>query len=110
MRASPCRFRVLQACEIILGRSWGLEYAAQMAGIMEFVAPSFTPEEIEEAQIKLQYPSPYDQARQAYAAMVSVYEIPIARGDWGACLAKDVERLRPGLQLPKRLQRERYLV
>ena len=108
IRASPCRFRVFQILNTLLGPD--LEHVARIAATSRFVHPPFTPAEIEQARRMLDYPGPYDQAREAYAAMVNAYRIPVARGDWGASLAKDLERLRPGIQIPKRLQRDHYLV
>jgi hypothetical protein len=91
-------------CKTILGPD--LEHVALIAGILKFVDPPFTPPEIEEAAIALQYPGPYDQAREAYAAMVQVYEIPMARGDWGGCWADDVQRPRPRLKIPERFRKD----
>ena len=33
-----------------------------------------------------------------------------SRGDWAAYPAEDIERLRPGIHIPKRLRRDHYLV
>ncbi|MEA3207912.1 MAG: hypothetical protein QOE70_969 [Chthoniobacter sp.] len=84
---SPCRLRRLQASnEANWSRVW--EELAQLLWLLKLVDQPYTVAEIEAVNAAGDAECCYHDAREGYAAMVETYGVPVARGDWGACMAR----------------------
>jgi hypothetical protein len=108
-RACPCPSRIVQAYHA-LSKWSGTTYTAYFVNLYGLSDPPLKSSDVEKAMEVMRYPGPFDEAREGYAAAVAAWNIPLAKGDWGLRLSTDLERLRPGIQIPSRLQRDVYLL
>ncbi len=106
---SACRFRALEAAKGFLSyMKW--EQAAEFLFASGLVDRPFTGDEIESLRLAVSFDSYFQEARDRYAAMLPIYGIKIARGDWGAWKHSGLDRLRPRIKIPTRLRRQLYLI
>lgn len=106
--AGACRFRMVDDLQQKL--ACGMEAVMAIVNSRENFRPRFTTDDVNAVTQARRYLAHFREARTSYAAMVEAYGIPVARGDWGAYVGEDIEQLRLGLEIPKRLQRGEYLV
>jgi hypothetical protein len=104
-----CRFRALETAKKMLACLNWPDTAAFLAA-RGLVDRPFSTAEVESVRRAVLFETVFfKEARDRYAAMLPVYRLERACGDWGAWTPGDLRRFRPELDIPFRVRKQLYL-
>ena len=99
--------RLLDAFTTASGLSW--ENCADLLFAYRLIRLPVDPEDLHATRRARLFWNLYEEGRARYAVLVAHQRIPPLAGDWASFEQADLERLLPGIVIPRRLKRHEYV-